>query len=65
MKLDLVYFGYDWMGLYVDGILKKEGHSIPVWEVADALGIKCETWNAKSSEDDLFMPEKFKDLKHE
>ncbi len=35
----------DWIGMYVDGKLKEEGHSLRPTDVLDALGVKwrCET----------------------
>lgn len=32
----------NWEGLYVDGVLKAEGHSISVRDVAQALGVALE-----------------------
>jgi hypothetical protein len=34
--------GQDWEGLYIDGELVEEGHSICVEEVVEALGFTCE-----------------------
>lgn len=38
--------GGDWEGLFVDGKLKEEGHSLHWSHVLDALGIEYETASA-------------------
>lgn len=42
MKVAIVS-GDDWMGLYIDGKLVLEGHSLCLGEVLEAVGIKPET----------------------
>lgn len=34
--------GGDWEGLYVDGVLKAEEHSLTSWHVLEALGLEYE-----------------------
>lgn len=36
----------DWEGVYVDGRLKFEGHSITWWQMLDALGIEYDSFDA-------------------
>jgi hypothetical protein len=42
MKLHYVN-GDDWVGLYVDGVLKKQGHSLDVRDIIEALNLEYET----------------------
>lgn len=37
MKVHLVYLNSDWEGLYVDGVLRCEGHGIGPEETIDAI----------------------------
>lgn len=30
----------DWEALYIDGVLKEEGHSLDVWHVLNAIGLE-------------------------
>lgn len=40
MKINLVQStDGDWEGIYVDGILKEEGHSLSPWHILKALGL--------------------------
>ena len=52
MKIDICRnYNGDWIGLYVDGELKLEGHSLQITDVIEALGIdiprtlEVDLWN--------------------
>ena len=54
----------DWEGLYVNGKLKCEGHSLPIWDIMNALGLKYEHKVVDFEEYDISsLPDDFKDLK--
>jgi hypothetical protein len=57
----------DWEGLYVDGVLFSEGHSLSSREVLSAAGIKLEEKNAAEGwlEEQGCLPTKLKDVKFE
>lgn len=53
--------GGDWIGLYVDGVLKAEGHSLNEHEVLLSVGVQHDTvWRDMSRGDRL--PYKLSDL---
>lgn len=56
-----VYLNDDWEGLYVDGDLKAQGHSLHTQDILDALGVSHE---ARSIEDEnvTFLPDKLEDV---
>jgi hypothetical protein len=65
-KIDLVY-GDDWIGLYLDGKLVEEGHSLEPFHVLDALGIK-HTYHAADIDwlhEEGCLPERLDDVKRE
>ena len=41
MKVTFVS-GDDWQGLYIDGELKREGHSLAARDVLELLGVRCD-----------------------
>lgn len=49
----------DWEGVYADGELKLQGHSVEIEEVFDAIGIPCKSFDANIVDS---LPEKFEDL---
>lgn len=56
----------DWAGLYIDGQLKTEGHSITSSDVLDALGLKFKVVTMNETEFDYFgsrCPHEYKDVK--
>jgi len=57
----------DWEGVYVDGILKFEGHSIQWWQMLKALGIEYTTFDADDEWllDRGRLPEKLTEVKKE
>lgn len=61
MKVVLVSsFDGDWEGIYVDGKLKAEGHSLRADEILTAVGIKAEE---KEAEIDGCLPPELKKVK--
>ena len=62
MKITLVQ-GEDWVGLYVDGKLKNQGHSLSPFEVCDALGVDNETvWADEHLKEHGYCPPKLEDV---
>jgi hypothetical protein len=63
----VIAYGDDWEGLYVDGVLAEEGHSISVHHFCKALGIDLEQkavdtdWLEKGGR----LPDRFEDVKFE
>ncbi len=49
MKVTLVSNGDDWEGLYVDGKLKTEGHSVTPHDLAAALDLEWERVTVSSN----------------
>jgi hypothetical protein len=43
MKAIVFVRGDDWAGMYVDGHLALEGHSLPGWKVAEVLGFDVQS----------------------
>jgi hypothetical protein len=41
-KITIVSNGDDWEGLYIDGVLRKDSHSITPRDLANALGLEFE-----------------------
>lgn len=60
MKIDLIYLE-DWIGIYVDGKLKAENHTLSPEEVLDAVGIKYSSEEIENFEYG-HLPENFKDI---
>jgi hypothetical protein len=57
--------GADWEGIYVDGKLIFENHSISAYEALKYAGVKFKTVNADSDwlAEQGHLPEKLKDVK--
>jgi len=55
MKLDIVYWGDDWMALYKDGELVAEDHSLRLDIVFDAIGIPTYSIKSFTTEDELLL----------
>jgi hypothetical protein len=57
--------GIDWEGMYVDGVLKVEGHSVDVECALEAVGLEvgCMVANQSWLEDEGSLPEQLKDVK--
>lgn len=49
MKLTLVWAD-DWEALYVDGVLKTQGHSLSPSHIFEATGLDCEELEAERNE---------------
>lgn len=65
-KIDIkIVDGDDWSGLYINGELKDEGHSLRVSEVLEILGFKVETFEADYDwlEEMGSLPKKFSQVK--
>lgn len=64
MKATRVLAG-DWEGLYIDGKLYAEGHSLRASDVLDALDIPTETVTVDEEwmEDEGQLPDSLKDVK--
>lgn len=45
----------DWEAIYVDGKLAAQGHSLEVWDVLDALGVKYTSYH--NVEVDGYLPQ--------
>ena len=56
--------GNDWTGMYVDGVLVTEGHSIPYWDIVKALGFEYKSVTADEEylEEYGCMPDDLKDI---
>ena len=57
--------GNDWTGMYIDGVLVEEGHTIPYWAIVRALGFE---YDSKSVDEEWLeaygcMPNDLKDVK--
>jgi len=48
--------GGDWEGIYIDGRLMSEGHSLTVYEVLGLLGISCDFYSVEIDQDDGRLP---------
>ncbi len=62
MKIELVYLGDDWCGLYVDGALKVQGHSISPRDFAEAVGAEYRTRDLPLPEELDTLPESLAEL---
>lgn len=51
----------DWEGIYVDGVLKREGHSLSPDDVLSVLGIEYDTHYIDMEDGDR-LPAKLKDI---
>ncbi len=63
-KLTRVYCE-DWEGVYLDGVLVAQGHSVDISDVAAALGVEYQSVEADSDwlEDEGELPESLSDVK--
>lgn len=59
--------GNDWIGMYIDGKLKNEGHSLRTKDVVEDLGLSCSTITANEEwlNDRGRLPEKLCDVREE
>ena len=67
MEFNLVV-GEDWEGLYVDGVLYVQGHSIDARDIAGAANLKFETTHATEAGSDYladngYLPETLEEWK--
>jgi len=54
MRVDWIQ-ACEWEGLYVDGKLKEEGHSISVYDVLTALDIPFKQYQLNEKDEDALM----------
>lgn len=55
----------DWEALYIDGVLKADGHSLSPRDIFEALGLECKELEAAKDEDGytFVFTKKLEDMK--
>ena len=65
-RIDLVYLEEgEWMGVYIDGILVYQNHSVDETQLLDFVGIKYNTTTLNNSDgtyDGIGLPDSFSDI---